>query len=638
MPEAEKNVKISLGFDLDQVTANKVAAAIEALAKKGKQAGKQTVQVEGVLEAVGKLQQVGLIITGAAAGLNAAMLVSARSYVANVGTAEQASRRWLGASKSLEISQMKIGRAVTESVVPALEKAAELAERAAKWANDPKNAGAVKAGTYAIGGAAIAGGTLTAIAGIANGLASLKGLLGTGGALAGLGTLMKGAGSVLGPAAGVAGSVLGGYGLATFAYDQGWKKQLGREGGPSGGQIMGQLATSMSYSLGELFGKGPEFGKFMGKLTGAIQDTGSAAGKSATELDATANQVAAYHSYMRQTQEAERTHKRTLFTMNRDFQRQMEYAETDYLKGRQRAMRDFARSERLAEADYYRSRRLAARDFNIQMERTEYDHQKDLRRGKEDHEWRLKRIIMEGDGMAFWEENRQYELSRSRGEEDFNMQLSRQNEDFAKQRADQEQEYAIQRTRRLEEFEISRKDQETDFNIQRKRSQDQFKLQLQDMAYQFGEERRLRMQALIDQFRDQKDMLERERIMRLEFSQAMLDDLARAQNLAERGTNLLGNPAGSNAAGGYMPPGTYRIHKKEFVLNAESTGAAERLMGESLSQSNLLAALAGGNRQSGGFTYQDNRVFSRGLTPEEKLQIRRETENLLMEVVSGTAL
>ena len=240
--------------------------------------------------------------------------------------------------------------------------------------------------------------------------------------------------------------------------------------------------------------------------------------------------------------------------------------------------------------------------------------------------------------MAFWEENRQYELQRSRGEEDFNLQLSRRQEDYARQRADQEKEFAIQRARRLEEFEISRKDQEYDYQLQRKRSKEQFAIQLADMAYQHQEESRLRRQALLDQLRDLQGGLERETILRREFTKIWLQDLEAAKAAALRGTNLL-NPTGARSAGGYLGPGFYQTHQNEYVLNAGTTQAAERLAGGRLTQESILASMAAGGAGSGKqIVYNDYRTFGQGVSEADRLAIRQDTLELMEGVINGTAL
>lgn len=673
MAEDGKNVRINLAFNLDTSTAQRVAAVIESLGKKGDEAAHKMAPagqggVNAIQAAAAKMQQVGLVLTGAATGLSTAMTLAARSYVSQVGTAENASARWLGASKQLELAQMRIGRAVTTSVVPYLEKAADLAERASKFAED--NPQVVNTGVTLVGGAAAAGGLLAGISTTVSAIGKIGPLFQAGGALAfvgklagslgggimgaargvgdnfalgsrlaglaGEGTLMgglKGAAAGISPVLGIAGSVLGGVGLGAGLFDLFRDKNKTQSAGTIGGQAM----TIAAAALGDLFGKAPEWGRAMGELTGVLQKTTTATQETKSGLDNLPQEISAYYSYQRQTQEAERGQQRQRLVANRDFERQMTLGEEDYLRGRQRSMRDFVRQERITEADYYRQRRLQARDFNIQMERTEYDHQKGLRRSREDHEFALKRIIMEGDGMAFWEENRQYNLSRSREEEDYQLGLSRQQEDFARQRADQAQEYAIQRARRLEEFAQQQKDQEYDYQLQRKRSQEQFRIQMADMEYQFSEERRLRQQALIDNLVATKGALEQERILRQQLTGAMLSDLAHAKDLVNQGK--INSLNGQRAGGGYVGAGAYEMHPNEYVLASSTVNAAERLAGGRLTQETILATMAGGSRSAGaGFVYNDYRTFSRGLAPDERNQIRRETEQLLMEVVSGTAL
>jgi hypothetical protein len=157
--------------------------------------------------------------------------------------------------------------------------------------------------------------------------------------------------------------------------------------------------------------------------------------------------------------------------------------------------------------------------------------------------------------------------------------------------------------------------------IRRKRNKEQFQIQLKDAEVSFNEERLQRRQALMDTLRDQKGVLEQERIMRQEFNRAMLADLQAAINAAQSGTNLLAS--GSRASGGYVSAGLWRMHDNEFVLDADTTRAAESMAGHSLNQDDILGMLARGGG-GGGRTMYDQRqfVFGSGVTAEDKVIIR----------------
>jgi hypothetical protein len=86
----------------------------------------------------------------------------------------------------------------------------------------------------------------------------------------------------------------------------------------------------------------------------------------------------------------------------------------------------------------------------------------------------------------------------------------------------------------------------------------------------------------------------------------------------------LGNLLGIKDSGGYVDKGIYRMawdSRREFVMSGSTTKAAERALGGSLSQDNLLAAIAMANGQNKSVEYYDNRRMpNQGVIDREKLR------------------
>ena len=85
--------------------------------------------------------------------------------------------------------------------------------------------------------------------------------------------------------------------------------------------------------------------------------------------------------------------------------------------------------------------------------------------------------------------------------------------------------------------------------------------------------------------------------------------------------------------GGYTADGLYRMRAGEFVLRPDVTNAAERVIGRSLNQDNMLAALAGGGGAGKTIIYQDNRRFDSRLSSQDRALIRQDTDIRLGEVL-----
>jgi hypothetical protein len=87
--------------------------------------------------------------------------------------------------------------------------------------------------------------------------------------------------------------------------------------------------------------------------------------------------------------------------------------------------------------------------------------------------------------------------------------------------------------------------------------------------------------------------------------------------------------------GGYVNGGLYNMHPGEFVMNSETTSAAERLAQGQLSQDAVLGMLASGGGGGGGrVVWNDNRRFDSRLSVEDRRAINNDTKRILEEAFS----
>jgi hypothetical protein len=104
-------------------------------------------------ETAERISSVGTTVAAVGASITAPLLLAARSYVQEAGKAEETSQRWLAATEDLTEAQRDVGRVVAQAALPYLEQAAELAERAARYAEEHPQAveNALKTGAVLTG-------------------------------------------------------------------------------------------------------------------------------------------------------------------------------------------------------------------------------------------------------------------------------------------------------------------------------------------------------------------------------------------------------------------------------------------------------------------------------------------------------
>ncbi len=572
-----------------------------------------------------RIRTVSIVISAAGTSILATGMGLAKGYVQAVQTNEAVSRQWLWATRELERAQLRLGRVFAQEMVPYMQKAAQFVDSITAFAEKHPEVvrGAIGVGT----GLAVAGGTGLALSSALSLWNKVKPLFG------GVGTAATAAGAA------IAGSPLA---LALLLTASGTGLGLGVNellantefGKRIGLQKANVIATVGAYGLGRLFGgeeTGLAWAKFVGQLTGAIENMGGASSKTAKEIDFTLEQLQIYYAYQRQEVIAQRQLRINLQRMQRDFQRQVRYEEEDFYRRRRYAIQDYQRQETYALQDYYRQRAIMVRDYGIEMARAEEDFQRSRRRAQEDFEFQMWDILRSGDALAWMRAQRQFNITQQRAEEDYRIAQQRRAEDFQRQLQDMETQFAIQRARRAEEFKIQLQREEEEFQIRQKRAREQFATQLNDMMRNYNEERLLRRQALIDQLRDLAEAGEKERLLRQQLNNVMLEDLRNVINQAQRAVNLI---IPSRQSGGYVGEGLYYAHGNEFVINAQTTALIESRIGRKLDQAVLLSAVSGKEASSGGtIIWNDYRQFDSRVTPEEREAILRDTEYVLSKAI-----
>ena len=334
---------------------------------------------------------------------------------------------------------------------------------------------------------------------------------------------------------------------------------------------------------------------------------------------------------------------RQKFVMQRDFNRQWGYSEQDFYRQRDRSLRDFSIQQQYSEQMFYRQRAIALRDFQISVGRNDYDYQLSRKRAAEDHNFSLKQIMLSGDALQYYYSQRQYNIDKQRAEEDFQLSKKRAKEDFNRSRSDSDAQFQIERDHNALMFAIQLQDSWIDFTIQQKRTQEQYDIQLVDLDFQYKREAARRLESFTESILPE---IRTENQYRLLMQRSLTNEMINQFNSVMNGftgswnkfitgvnnsTQANANQNG-NVLGNGGPNWNYLANQPASggsVLSASTTKAAESVAkSNNLTQDSINSMLTGGN---GGIVYNDNREFSRGITLDEKIMLRNELRQMVIE-------
>lgn len=340
------------------------------------------------------------------------------------------------------------------------------------------------------------------------------------------------------------------------------------------------------------------------------------------------------------------------------FEQQMAQQARDFAEQQARAQRDFTEQQDKALRDYNEQVAKSNRDFQVSQANAARSHQLELQRLEEEHNTRMQDLISARDALGVVKEqqsyvaqvnqsNAQFDLQRSEAAQQHAMQLADMKQNFMQQRADALAAYNQQRQDALDAYNQRVADEQQQEADRLAQMDANHKLEMAKLAQQEQD----KLQKLTDAYNKQVDTIQSAFVDRLDaldstifastqnfisfMTQAAADAAKMLQQeqqdiaMLQGSSSLLTLPPGK-AYGGYAPYGLYRLGDTpgggpggpEYVLNSQTTRLAERIMGGSLTQQNLLAALMG-NKGVGGGTMQGNVtvvVQGRSLTVTEVRQ------------------
>lgn len=645
--------------------------------------------------------------------LGQGILSPIQDYTKYAGMASGASARWLQTQERLQEASLRIGAELSKTVLPTMEKISNAAMQVARWMEAhpelAKAAAMFAGGSIVVGGLlAIGGQVMSASAAMIQLLAMIKAGQAAGvvagaavtsaGAAAGAGAAGAGAAVGVGIAATIGAilpyilipAVIGA--VAVAAYKALAQTDFGKSRNMT--NAPGQLATLAAYGAGgtELLGGSPEraaqWGMAIGKLTGSVDALGNASDKAANQLDnaseglgASQAEVDAFISYQKAQTQAAKDYEEQRLQLVRDYGKARADSEAQYEKQRSDAVKQYTQSvsedaanyarqnmqsartfydqERQREADYYKSRAKVARDYSIEVQRAEEDHQRQMLALQEEHNQRVADLSDQRDAMGLFREMRDYERTRQKAEQEYDIESARRNQDFARRIADMETQFSEERARRMQEYAQQRADAELEFNYRQQQRKAQLDAQLKALAEahkaeleqlardqqdklnqlqrNYNNERVQRYQAFAEQLRDLNGQFARETNLRsqyyaywtAQFQAFIQNQLAILQNAA--------SPTGipGKAAGGYIGAGLYRTGEEgyEYILNHDTTKMLEKLSAGRLNQNTIISLASGQQKQT--VNYYDQKRIDGRVTAADKRWLKNMMHNTLMEAIGG---
>ena len=660
----EADLKILIESSYRDSGTKQAGEAVSKLGTQTQQVSKGAAQAASSLQSVGKtedsINKVGIRLAAIGAVMSGAILKGAKDYVSAVGMGSSVSRSWQASTLQLQEAYTKIGGVFATVLLPVMQKAADLADKIASFFQ--KNPDLAKLAVGAAGAATVVGGTALAVVQGAKTITAIQTIgtaLGIGGAVAGGAATAAAAGGAFGAttagaaaaaaegtaagtavaggaglAATIAGTVLGGLTLGLAGNQFLSQTKSGKDAGTASSD---KVLTVVAYELGLVAQKlgapgttALSWASNVGGATGAIPKQAAAA--PASDMN-TGNGFISTQllqqtlQYQIQVQRADQDFKRQQFTATRDFNIQQEYAQEDYQLQVSRSTRDFYIQQEYAAQDYYLQASIASRDYYISVARSEQDYNISRTRAAEDHNFDLQQIMLSGDALQYYYSQREYNLSQSRADQDYQLQKTRAAQDFAKSQGDAALQFQISQARSQQQFQIQEADAAQNFQIQQKRSQDQFDIQMSDMDYNFQLERTRRAEDFKNEILPE---LGDEASTRLAIEQQLNNSYIKMLNQISANQNAAAKAPGK-ASGGYVSQGLYNLHSGEYVLDANTTQAAESVAKGNLTQDKIAQMLTGGG---GGLVVNNNQTFARGMSADEKNDIRSDTRKLLIDAIS----
>lgn len=570
--EAEKRAREEARVAKQIIQENKRAARESQMAYRQ--------QLEAYVQGAERIKHVSRGIALASSAALAGAYALAQKYIVSTDDNTQLTERWKEATDNLTESQMRIGKVVASQLLPVIEKAAEIAEKLADFAEE--NPELIKRGLEGLGAISAIATVVSTIAGTAQvllqGVKILEKITGSS-VFAGLakGAASKGGGMLFAPAGGEIAA--GGAGLAGAApaigvaiagvvavelerrllnaamgTDKSWgdigetAKQAAQLptkllilGLREAGAISEDTAKRLNDVGNELWNLGKKAEDTGENLDAAADGLGRLAGSDVEKqiVDAYTDMIEADLEQTKQYAEARAQIIKNGQEQEKEIARQTAEAIKNIVKNYNEAVKDITASYTEASIDaeeqYQEARRDAAEDAARDIERIQENLQIQLEQMEEQHNANVKELTAARDAVGLVKENERYQKERDQAIENAEREIAERKEALERQLNDLKEAHAKEEAERKEAYEKAleeAKKQELEQIAEAKRraaeelarSREQNAKQLEDLKKHNDEEFRRRHDAFIKMVRDLDASLIGEQDLKKQYYQKMLAD------------------------------------------------------------------------------------------------------------------
>lgn len=658
----KKTLEIFLKFSLDQNAQAKIKSGASTIKAELKAIRDQAAKTREEME---KIQSIGMVAAGAGAAILTPFVLAADKYVSTMKASEVSSARFLAVQEKNSETVVRIGRVYVETVLPALEKAADLAEDFADFID--RNPDAIKTIIGVGTGLLVGGGVITTAAQVAKTIATLQMLAAdkmleaadkqtvAGSQMAALSTTSKAASTVASVGQKLGQVVL----YATAAYIA-WEsaKSLVDIGLDAVNQPrIGEIAGAQWEFLKRL----PEVFKGQIKLNdlaaevikgaNAVKENRQGEIQSGADPFKEVEGLSDFINYQKQIVEAEEraADERTRIIKNAEKQRasimeQISKEILNYAEQERQAEAEAQRERARMQADYEKESRRAAEDHALRLREIERQRDEDTQQAISDRDaYALEKANSTAD-EARSQENENFATEQARRREDFNQQMADLNANLAQQKAERAQAHAEQMAELKKQLEEVNKQEIEDLKAAEQNARDAAR----KITDAFIERMNEASKTIAGSTVAYQNYMKQKAVEFQNFMQQMAQQSA-ASSIMSSGS-ILGSMAGASSGlvaswagmasydiGGYSPANQVAyLHANEFVMNPGTTRAAEAAVGGRLTQAGILANLGGSGAGGRNITISVGGNFygtSKADIPDIRSAIRSEVDAALSAVL-----
>jgi len=419
-----------------------------------------------------------------------------------------------------------------------------------------------------------------------------------------------------------------------FGKDADWSLRSGQQAGPK--DLGNTWFQKISESLGLLKRKADD-------AASAVDDIDLGSVENSPARDQILN---AYESYLNDEQQALTKFNSDKTKINQDAFNDELHANQEYARDVQKVNEGLANSLSKLAADFARSNIEADKKYNEEKDNIIKDQADDLAKAREQLQERLRKMALEEkdkeseliaqrDALGLVKAQRKYQQDKSEAIREANLESKERREQTKKRLEELAQSYEEEKAQRAVDYanKVAEQKQEAADRLKQLQEEHTAELirirqlrieKLKELDAEFKAERDRRIQYFLAQIRDLDAQLLGERQTRANHQAQMIRDLdawfATYRSHWSAGLNSLASQTPTSDSGGYVSKGLYRMawdNKKEFVMSGPTTAAAERALGTSLTQANLMGALqmATSNQE---LNYYDQRRMEVPMSKENK--------------------